>query len=64
MEWVKKNIHHFGGNPNKITLFGESAGAASVAIHLTNKENAKLFNQVSPSPFLLPPLFSYRPVRQ
>lgn len=36
IQWVKDNISAFGGNPEKITLMGQSAGAMSVDIHLTN----------------------------
>lgn len=32
--WVKQNIEWFQGDPEKITLMGESAGAASVGLHL------------------------------
>ncbi len=45
LQWVKDNIHHFGGNPENITLFGESAGGASVSLHLLSPLSRNLFSQ-------------------
>ncbi|XP_031343227.1 esterase E4-like [Photinus pyralis] len=33
LKWAKNNIRQFGGNPDKITIFGQSAGAASTHFH-------------------------------
>eukprot|EP00607_Mallomonas_marina_P009782 CAMPEP_0182419058 /NCGR_PEP_ID=MMETSP1167-20130531/3448_1 /TAXON_ID=2988 /ORGANISM="Mallomonas Sp, Strain CCMP3275" /LENGTH=137 /DNA_ID=CAMNT_0024593649 /DNA_START=63 /DNA_END=473 /DNA_ORIENTATION=- len=51
--WIKQNIHKFGGNPDQITLIGQSAGAVSILYHLTSPLSSGLFQQaVVMSPFL------------
>lgn len=45
MHWFRDNIHAFGGNPNNITMFGESAGAVAVSLHLLSPLSRNLFSQ-------------------
>ncbi len=45
LRWVKDNIRQFGGNPDNITVFGESAGAGSVCILLGSPEARGLFSR-------------------
>lgn len=43
--WVKENIAAFGGDPDNITIAGQSAGGGSVMCQLTNLDNKGLFNR-------------------
>ncbi|XP_053195605.1 bile salt-activated lipase-like [Scomber japonicus] len=43
--WVHRNIRSFGGDPNNITLFGESAGGASVSYQTLTPHNKGLFKR-------------------
>nr|AHI17927.1 carboxylesterase [Sogatella furcifera] len=45
LQWVKNNIAKFGGDANKITVVGESAGAASAHYHVLSKKSQHLFQQ-------------------
>jgi len=34
MRWVRENIDSFAGDPNRVTIMGESAGACAVSLHI------------------------------
>lgn len=43
LKWVKENIKAFGGDPNKVTIFGESAGGIAVSMLCASPEAKGLF---------------------
>jgi para-nitrobenzyl esterase len=45
LAWVRDNIAAFGGNPDNVTIFGESAGAASVGFLMAAPDAAGLFHK-------------------
>ncbi|KAF5282152.1 hypothetical protein FQR65_LT02849 [Abscondita terminalis] len=45
LKWVQENIAAFGGNPEDVTIFGESAGSISVSLHLLNPLSRNLFKR-------------------
>lgn len=45
LKWIQRNIEYFGGNPNSVTLFGESVGAASINYLLVSPTAKGLFHR-------------------
>ena len=45
MEWVRRNISAFGGDPQQVTIFGESAGSSAVSSHMASPLSKGLFER-------------------
>ena len=46
LKWIQKNIKNFGGDPQRITLFGQSAGATSISLLTLMDESENLFQRI------------------
>ncbi|XP_063386103.1 esterase E4-like [Cydia fagiglandana] len=64
LKWIRRNIGAFGGDPDNVTIAGQSAGASAAAMHLLSKSSDGLFHKaifmsgtpLSPWAFNLEPL--------
>jgi para-nitrobenzyl esterase len=65
LKWVQRNITAFGGNPENVTIFGESAGGVSVHILLTSPLSRGLLQKaISESGGARDGVLTGRPMRQ
>ena len=63
LKWVQRNIREFGGDPEKVTAFGESAGGVAVHLLMLSDRSTNLFHQgiMQSGTAFAPPLFQHDP---
>ncbi|KAL3880519.1 hypothetical protein ACJMK2_032753 [Sinanodonta woodiana] len=62
LRWVQSNIAQFGGDHNRVTIFGQSAGGGSVSLHMFSPKATGLFRGIiAQSGCALSPWAIYRP---
>ena len=45
LRWIRENIQAFGGDPESVTIFGESSGASSAGLHMMSGQAEQLFQR-------------------
>lgn len=50
LRWLQENVHVFGGDPGRVTIYGQSAGAASVHFLMTFAANEGDYESVLKKP--------------
>lgn len=55
MRWVRRHIGHFGGDPDRITMAGESVGSISASLHLVSPTAKGLFHRAILASGIAPP---------
>ncbi|XP_072040818.1 carboxylesterase 1C-like [Amphiura filiformis] len=46
LRWIQRDVSRFGGDPNRVTLFGQSTGGISASLHLFAPGSQELFHRV------------------
>ncbi|XP_026743717.1 juvenile hormone esterase-like [Trichoplusia ni] len=64
LRWVQRNIRKLGGDPDNVTIFGESAGGASVSFHVLSPMSKGLFHKAitESGSALAPWAYQFRPI--
>ncbi|KAF5288896.1 hypothetical protein FQA39_LY03775 [Lamprigera yunnana] len=63
LKWVHKNIEAFGGDPNKITLFGQGAGGASAHFLMISSSSKDMISGVIAESGLAIDMWAYAPIQ-
>ena len=59
IKWVYDNIKYFGGNPDNINIFGESAGGGAVSLQLLYNKDGYIKSGIMQSPWA-GPAYAYK----